>query len=182
MSYNNSQLKKDMSRKESKRPQLYLTGEKWGNSAWRFLYNVVLSYKGDLENLNAFVISLQHVLPCEKCKEHYVQYMMKNPPPKQPWLLFHWLNNLENAIARKNYGSSYRPINRYEEIEKSGKVVYVETKKSTRQPTRIKKKKAPCHNCKERPGISRDSIPGLGSQIGGTRLGFSGQGFFGHKI
>ncbi len=183
MSYNNSQLKKDMLRKASKRPQLFLTGEKWGNSAWRFLYNVVLSYDGTPENLNMFITSLQHVLPCEECKKHYIQYIRRSPPPTQGWLLFQWLNDLENIIARKNYGSSYRYINRYEEIEKSGGTVYVETEEVSTQPSRktIKKKKAPCHNCKERPGINRDSIPGLGSQLGNQR-NLLNNGFFGRKI
>jgi len=62
-------------------------------------------------------------------------------------------------------------------------VVYVETEEISSQPRRktIKKKKAPCHNCKERPGINRDSIPGLGSQLGNQRNRLN-NGFFGRKI
>ena len=179
MSYNNNQLKKDMLRKKGKRPQLFLTGEKWGSSAWKFIYNVVLSYQGDLEELSNFINSLQYLLPCEECKEHYKQYLVQIPPPKEPWLLFQWLLDLENRIARKNYGTSYRFINRYEEIEKKGGVLYVETTNHKREKI-IKKKKAPCHNCKERKGISNQSVPGLGARIGNNT--FNSNKFFGRKI
>jgi len=179
MPYNNNQLKKDMLRKKSKRPQLFLTGKKWGDSAWRFIYNVVLSYQGDLEELSHFMNSLQYLLPCEECKEHYKQYIAQIPPPKEPWLLFQWLSNLENQIARKKYGTSYKFINRYEEIEKRGVVTYVETTNKIDKKV-IKKKKAPCHNCKERKGISRESIPGLGDRLGNNA--FNSYSFFGRKI
>jgi len=179
MSYNNNQLKKDMLRKKGKRSQLFLTGKKWGDSSWRFIYNVVLSYDGDLAELGNFINSLQYLLPCEECKEHYKKYIVQKPPPKEPWLLFQWLLNLENQIARKNYGTSYRFINRYEEIEKMGGVLFVETTNHKHKKV-IKKKKAPCHNCKERKGISRESIPGLGARTGGNT--FNSNNFFGRKI
>ena len=48
----------------------------WGPSAWKFIHTIALSYPDnptpfDKENYKAFFLSLQNVVPCARCREHY---------------------------------------------------------------------------------------------------------------
>ncbi len=54
----------------------------WGPPAWTFLHTVTYNYPenpsdNDKKNYHNFFDSLQHVLPCEKCKGHYKQNIQK---------------------------------------------------------------------------------------------------------
>ena len=54
----------------------------WGPPAWTFLHTVTYNYPenptdNDKRNFYNFFMSLQHVLPCNKCKAHYQQNIQK---------------------------------------------------------------------------------------------------------
>jgi FAD-linked sulfhydryl oxidase len=56
----------------------------WGGPTWIFLHCVSFSYPNrpssiDKKNYKAFFYSLQNVLPCKKCQEHYQEYLKKKP-------------------------------------------------------------------------------------------------------
>lgn len=56
----------------------------WGPPAWAFIFAVIDEmdeYPQDTEYYRMFFESLKGVLPCEKCRFHYTQYVELNPPP-----------------------------------------------------------------------------------------------------
>lgn len=56
----------------------------WGPKAWFFLDTIILSYPNkptpeDMKSFKDFFLSLETMLPCEKCRYHYGDYIAKNP-------------------------------------------------------------------------------------------------------
>lgn len=56
----------------------------WGPHAWFFLDSVILSLPNRLNNeqkkiYKDFFTSLQHILPCQACREHYKENLKKYP-------------------------------------------------------------------------------------------------------
>jgi hypothetical protein len=56
----------------------------WGPKAWFFLDTIILSYPSkptpeDIESFKQFFLSLEVIIPCEKCRYHYGTYLAKNP-------------------------------------------------------------------------------------------------------
>jgi len=84
--------------------------EVWGPGAWIFLHSITLNYpdipsEQDKRNYIDFFTSVSSILPCEKCQDHYYQYLVDYPiqnslDKKQDLVI--WLNNLHNKINKKN--------------------------------------------------------------------------------
>jgi hypothetical protein len=56
----------------------------WGPKGWYFIDTVITSYPNDPTNedmrlFKKFITSLKDVLPCEKCRYHYSEFLNKNP-------------------------------------------------------------------------------------------------------
>jgi hypothetical protein len=100
MSYSQEQLQRDLNPLNARRPVLYIGDGNWGTHAWNFLFNIVLSYEGDTDNLQEFLSQLQFVLPCESCKDHYLRYIKQKQIPHTLPDIFLWLTNLEQTIAK----------------------------------------------------------------------------------
>ena len=54
----------------------------WGPHAWALFHAVALSYPDnptpfDKENYKSFFMSLQHVLPCQKCRSNFLKHIGK---------------------------------------------------------------------------------------------------------
>ncbi len=64
--------------------RINISGVTWGSKGWFFIDTIVLSYPDypsskDKEEYKNFILSMQKVLPCEKCRKHFRQFMEKNP-------------------------------------------------------------------------------------------------------
>ena len=106
----------------------------WGPPAWTFLHTVTFNYpenptEDDKRNFYNFFDSLQHVLPCEKCKGHYKQniqkYNLKNNLGSRQELV-KWLIDLHNDINKDNGKPvwSYSEVyNKYQNMYKSGSLM-----------------------------------------------------------
>ena len=103
----------------------------WGPPAWTFLHTVTYNYpenptEDDKRNFYNFFDSLQHVLPCEKCKGHYKQNIQKydlNNSLGSRQDLVKWLIDLHNDINKDNGKPvwSYSEVyNKYQDMYKSG--------------------------------------------------------------
>lgn len=88
-----------------------LNSEIWGNHAWFFIDSILLSYPSnpsieEKNNYKNFFYSLKYILPCLKCRNHYKEYLKKNPlndnimDSKNNILL--WIVNLHNKINNFN--------------------------------------------------------------------------------
>ena len=80
----------------------------WGPHSWYFLHFVSFHYplkpsNQDKQNYFNFFNSLKHVLPCNKCKEHYKENSieLKNNLNSKDDLV-KWLIDLHNEVNKKN--------------------------------------------------------------------------------
>ena len=81
----------------------------WGPYFWFTLHTITLSYpdKPTYENkrqFNDFFMVLQHVIPCNVCKEHYIKHISNFPistalDSKEHLVM--WLFNLHNMVNRE---------------------------------------------------------------------------------
>lgn len=85
----------------------------WGSSAWLFLHTITLDYpdeptKEDKEKYREFFISLSYVIPCETCKEHYLETIRKFPINlESKETLTKWLHNIHNQVNLRNNKEIY---------------------------------------------------------------------------
>lgn len=90
----------------------------WGPSAWIFLHTVTLNYPdnptlNDKENYRIFFNELKNVLPCDKCKKHYLQNILETPiqlDSKKD--LVKWLIEIHNKVNDLNN----KPILTYDQV------------------------------------------------------------------
>jgi len=84
--------------------------EIWGPGAWIFLHTITLNYPNNpdidvIDYHKNFFVLLKNIIPCEKCRLHYSQYLIDNPIDdvlnnKQDFVI--WLNKLHNEINVRN--------------------------------------------------------------------------------
>lgn len=87
----------------------------WGPKAWFFIDSIILSLPDNVileselqTSIKNFFLSLQLLLPCEKCRIHYTEYYRNNYldcSKKQNILI--WINNLHNIISTRNNKKTY---------------------------------------------------------------------------
>ena len=100
----------------------------WGPGLWNFLYSISFSYNSskpeEENNVKMFLHSLGEILPCEQCKQHYKEYLIKNPINlKDSTSLQQWINTLHNTIRKNN---SQESVN-IEEVKKKAYELNKET-------------------------------------------------------
>ena len=92
----------------------------WGPSAWLFLHSVTFQYPeeptmADKENYKRFFNSLQNILPCPKCREHYQKNIQDLPIQLNSRdELIQWLINIHNNVNKLNN----KDILSYEDVKK----------------------------------------------------------------
>lgn len=81
----------------------------WGPPAWYLIFTIIddmPQYPSNTEYYRMFFESLQGVLPCQMCRDHYTQHISLYPPPV--WskdAMRSWANNLRMKIKNnKNRG------------------------------------------------------------------------------
>lgn len=83
----------------------------WGPHAWFFIDSILLSLPSHLNNnlqqqLKNFFISFSVLLPCELCRNHFLEYMKEtdliNYDFSNKDKIIIWLNNLHNSIRKSN--------------------------------------------------------------------------------
>jgi hypothetical protein len=86
-----------------------LNPQVWGPHGWFFIDSIVLSLPNKLtyEQKNIyknFFTSLQDILPCEGCREHYKQNLIKYPLTEEVLSkkenMIKWLLNVHNNVRR----------------------------------------------------------------------------------
>jgi len=100
----------------------------WGPKAWVFLHTITFNYpnnpsNSDKKNYKNFFESLQFILPCKICKEHYINHIKDNPIDNYldtkenlvKWLII--IHNEVNKILNK-------PILNYKEIIEHYNYIY----------------------------------------------------------
>jgi len=90
-----------------------MKNSQWGPSAWLFLHSVSFQYPEnptdqDKNNYKIFFESLQNILPCPNCREHYQKNLKENPMNLESReSLIKWVIDLHNAVNKKNSKKEY---------------------------------------------------------------------------
>ena len=88
----------------------------WGPHAWIFLHSITLNYplnptKKDIKHYYNFFTNLKYILPCDKCRYHYTQNLIKYPLTNKILLskknLINWLINIHNSVNKLNNKKIY---------------------------------------------------------------------------
>jgi len=90
-----------------------MKNSQWGPAAWLFLHSVTFQYPEnptdqDKNNYKIFFDSLQNILPCPQCREHYQKNLKENPMNLESReSLIKWVIDLHNAVNKKNSKKEY---------------------------------------------------------------------------
>jgi hypothetical protein len=90
-----------------------MKNSQWGPAAWLFLHSVTFQYPEnptdqDKNNYKIFFDSLQNILPCPNCREHYQKNLKENPMNLESReSLIKWVIDLHNAVNKKNSKKEY---------------------------------------------------------------------------
>lgn len=84
--------------------------EIWGKHMWNAIGSIALSYPEEptikeQQNVMGFLNSLQNVLPCEKCREHYKENLEKFPLSEallSRETFIKWIIDVRNSINETN--------------------------------------------------------------------------------
>ena len=108
-----------------------MNNEIWGPYFWFTLHTVTLGYPEkptyiDSRKYAEFFISLQNVLPCPKCQEHYRQHLLEFPVAahlNSKEALVKWCFNLHNRVNQ----SLNKPVFSYDEFREKYRKIYAPT-------------------------------------------------------
>lgn len=99
----------------------------WGKEGWKFIHWVALTYPSkptevDKKKYLKFFESLQDVLPCNICADHFRQNM-KNHPIKMGSNreLFNWTVDIHNEVNKQNGKKTFTYDQAFSEITKQNK-------------------------------------------------------------
>ena len=98
----------------------------WGPGAWLFLHSITFQYPDnptelDKENYKTFFESLQEVLPCPSCSEHYRNNLNKFPiRVESKDELIEWLIDIHNEVNVINN----KEVLTYDQVKNNYKKIY----------------------------------------------------------
>lgn len=103
----------------------------WGPYFWFTLHTITLAYPDkpnyqEKRQFNDFFLSLQHVLPCKVCREHYKNHLKEFPISSHldnKESLVKWCHQLHNRVNL----SLDKPIFSYEEFKDKYRKIYSPT-------------------------------------------------------
>lgn len=103
----------------------------WGPYFWFTLHTITLGYPNNpnyinKRNYNDFFLSLQNVLPCKTCQEHYKQHLFDNPISSHldnKDSLVKWCFDLHNKVNI----SLNKPVFTYEQFIDKYREIYSPT-------------------------------------------------------
>ncbi|MCW5951164.1 MAG: ERV1/ALR-related protein [Propionibacteriaceae bacterium] len=96
----------------------------FGPLQWKVLHSIISKYDPDTqkESMRAYLYSLQDLLPCDKCRNDYIQRLKKNS--FEQYLdsrekLFRWAYNLHDEvnISNNKVSPSYESVKSYYETK-----------------------------------------------------------------
>lgn len=81
------------------------TPSDWGPPLWYQMHMKTFNYDGDRKEIVRYFNGITYLLPCDKCKKHYIDYLKAKPV--HYYLdnrddLIHWLIDLHNEVNARN--------------------------------------------------------------------------------
>lgn len=69
----------------------------WGNSGWNLLHRISFVLK-DIDSAKDFYFTLEHILPCMKCRRNITKHIGDIPFPRKIDNIPKWLYNIHNRV------------------------------------------------------------------------------------
>ncbi len=101
----------------------------WGREGWKFIHWVALTYPNhptqkDKDNYLKFFESLQNVLPCGICAEHFRKNMERNPIRMESNReLFDWTVDMHNIVNKQNGKKTFTYDQAFAEVTNQNKKI-----------------------------------------------------------
>lgn len=101
--------------------------EIWGPHVWHLLHTITLDYPinptdNDKKNITNFVHALAYVLPCEKCRIHFIEHLNNNNLDDKTLSsknnLIKWMIDIHNSVNKLNNKKILSYAEAYQEILK----------------------------------------------------------------
>jgi len=134
----------------------------WGPGMWHSLHTISFNYPAnptcdDKRRYQSFILSLQHVLPCGKCRKNLVKNFKRLPlkwsdmESRDTFSLYIYkLHELINKMLNKTSGLSYKDVReRYEHFRSRCVKSLDEMKKERSKKNKTKKNKIQEKGCTE---------------------------------
>jgi hypothetical protein len=92
----------------------------WGPRAWFFIDSIVIALPNNISSslqneLKHFFIALSSLLPCEKCRYHFAEYIKKtdimNVNFSTKDRVLKWVNNVHNEVRKRNNSKTINVVN-----------------------------------------------------------------------
>lgn len=113
--------------------------EIWGPPAWKFIHLLTLNYPNkptfqDKYNYKQFILSLQKVLPCDTCANHFQQSIQNsdfNKILQSRENLFEWFVDVHNSVNKQNKKKewNYNEVYTNLKISNEQKIKYIKNYK-----------------------------------------------------
>lgn len=109
--------------------------EIWGPPAWKFIHLLTLNYPNkpsfeDKYNYKEFILSLQKVLPCETCSQHFQKHIQNNNFDdilKSRETLFEWFVDVHNSVNKQNKKKEWSYSKAYNNLKVSNNQSFIFT-------------------------------------------------------
>ena len=104
-------------------PYKNISPDLWGPHLWKFMHYLTLSYpenptEEDKDNLYNFFLTIQTVLPCEKCRYNFKSHLEKTPLTEEILAdnakVIKWLFDIHNEVNK----STEKPVLLYDDFIK----------------------------------------------------------------
>jgi len=82
-----------------------LSSDTWQHNYWKIIFTItLLCSESKFKHAIAFIQELEHVLPCGKCRTHFVEYIKTHPIPTNPtqYQPCLWILEYHDAIKKMN--------------------------------------------------------------------------------
>lgn len=94
--------------------ELYYSKIPWYTCFWNFLHTVAFNID-NIPHIKLLLESLTNLIPCEKCRNKYIDFMQKNSIEeyfhRPPYGFFRWTVELHNEVNN----SMHKPLMSFEE-------------------------------------------------------------------
>jgi FAD-linked sulfhydryl oxidase len=103
----------------------------WGREGWHFIHYIALNYpptptEKEKNIYLQFFNSLETIIPCPFCGQHFAENMKNNPPRlENNKELFNWTVEMHNLVNKQNGKKELTPEQALKQLNKKRQIVVI---------------------------------------------------------